>query len=271
VATFYDTHAHLDYPDFGQEVSEVVDRARSAGISHIISIGTSIASSEQALAIADSFANVYAAVGCHPSDAAEAPEDIRPALRKLAAHPKVVALGETGLDYYRMPGKQDPARMCEDEPYKTRQKELFQQHLEVAAELGLNCVIHQRESFEDTLAILEPFATQVRGVFHCFSNDIQCMRRVLALGSIISFTGIVTFKNAALIRETLAATPLDQFMLETDSPFLAPLPYRGKRCEPAYVKQTADVVATVKQCSLEALGAATCATAEKFFRNFPGS
>jgi TatD DNase family protein len=108
-------------------------------------------------------------------------------------------------------------------------------------------------------------------VFHCFSNDIQCMRRVLALGSIISFTGIVTFKNAALIRETLAATPLDQFMLETDSPFLAPLPYRGKRCEPAYVKQTADVVAGVKQCSIEALGAATCATAEKFFRNFPRS
>jgi TatD DNase family protein len=138
--------------------------------------------------------------------------------------------------------------------------------LEVAAELGLNCVIHQRESFEDTLALIEPFASKVSGVFHCFSNDAEAMRRVLALGCLVSFTGILTFKNGANIRETMAATPLDRFMLETDSPFLAPVPYRGKRCEPAYVREISQVAAQAKQCSLEELSAATCATAKQFFR-----
>lgn len=269
MATFYDTHAHLDYSDFANELPEVISRAGSAGITQIISIGTSLKSSEQVLAIAERFPNVFAVVGCHPSDAADAPDDVRPALRQLARHPKVVALGETGLDYYRLPGKQDPSRASEDAPYKAKQAELFRQHLEIADELGLNCVIHQRDSFEDTLSALEPFATKVRGVFHCFANDIGSLRRVLALGSIVSFTGIVTFKNGANIRETLAATPLDKLMLETDSPFLAPVPYRGKRCEPAYVKEIAAVAAEVKQCSAQELSTATCATARDFFRNLP--
>jgi TatD DNase family protein len=269
VATFYDTHAHLDYPDFANELPEVISRASSAGITQIISIGTSLKSSEQVLAIADRFPNVFAVVGCHPSDAAEAPDDIRPALRQLARHPKVVALGETGLDYYRLPSKQEPSRAAEDAPYKAKQAELFRQHLEIASEMGLNCVIHQRDSFEDTLRALEPFASKVRGVFHCFANDIASLRRVLALGSIVSFTGILTFKNGANIRETLAATPLDKFMLETDSPFLAPVPYRGKRCEPAYVREIAAVAAEVKQCSVQDLSTATCATARDFFRNLP--
>ena len=146
-----------------------------------------------------------------------------------------------------------------------RQAALFRQHLEVAAELGLGCVIHQRDSLEDTLLQLQPFASRVRGVFHCFADDAAAMRRVLALGSLVSFTGLLTFKNSQTIRDTLAATPLDQFMLETDSPFLAPVPYRGKRCEPAYVKDIAQVAAQVKGCSLEELSAATCATAERFF------
>jgi TatD DNase family protein len=218
------------------------------------------------LKIAEQFPNVFAAIGCHPSDAAEAPDDLRPFLRELARHPKVVALGETGLDYYRLPGKQPGSDQSQDQSCKQKQAELFRQHLEVAAELGLNCVIHQREAFEDTLAILKPFASKVRGVFHCFANDADAMRRVLALGSLVSFTGILTFKNGANIRKTMAATPLDQLMLETDSPFLAPMPYRGKRCEPAYVKEISEVAAKVKNCSLEELSAATCSTAESFFR-----
>jgi len=139
--------------------------------------------------------------------------------------------------------------------------------LEVAAELGLNCVIHQRDAQEDTIAQLTPFADRVRGVFHCFADDAATMRRVLALGSLVSFTGILTFKNRQNIRDTLAATPMDQFMLETDCPFLAPMPYRGKRCEPAYVKEISELAAQVKNCSLQELSSATCATAEEFFRN----
>src|SRR5436190_3983102 len=262
--TFYDTHAHLDYPDFAADLPQVIERARAAGIAKIISIGTDLDSSRRAIALAEKFDCVYAVAGWHPSDVLRAPGDIRAELRELARHPKVVALGETGLDYHRLPSTTG-APASDDEAYKRKQAELFRQHLEVAAELGLNCVIHQRDSLEDTLQQLEPFARQVRGVFHCFANDAQTMRRVLALGSLVSFTGILTFKNGQNIRDTLAATPMDQFMLETDSPYLAPVPYRGKRCEPAYVKEISEVAAQAKGCSLEDLSRATCETAHEFF------
>jgi TatD DNase family protein len=268
---FYDTHAHLNYPDFAAELPELVARAHAAGIAKIISIGTDLASSVRTIKLAEEFPNVFAAVGWHPSHANEAPEDLRPALHELARHPKVVALGETGLDYHRLPSRQPGVDAAEDEQLKTKQAALFRQHLEVAAELGLNCVIHQRDSLVDTLAVLQPFADRVRGVFHCFANDATTMRRIVALRSLVSFTGILTFKNGQNIRDALAATPMDQFMLETDCPFLAPMPYRGKRCEPAYVKEIADVAAQVKGCSLDELSAATCATAEKFFAKMAAS
>jgi TatD DNase family protein len=196
----------------------------------------------------------------------DAPGDLRPALRELAKHPKIVALGETGLDYHRLPSQKPGFTTKDDERYRERQADLFRQHLEVAAEVGLNCVIHQRDALEDTLAILQPFANRVRGVFHCFANDAAAAQRILSLNSLVSFTGILTFKNGQNIRDALAATPMDHFMLETDSPFLAPMPHRGKRCEPAYVKEISEVAAQVKQCSLEDLSRATCATAESFFR-----
>jgi TatD DNase family protein len=262
---FYDTHAHLDYPDFASELSQVIARAETAGIARIISIGTDLQSSARAVKLAEQYPNIFAAVGWHPSHALEAPDDLRPALRELARHPKVVALGETGMDYYRLPSQKAGGTLADDERYKVKQADLFRQHLEVAAEVGLNCVIHQRESLEDTLAQLLPFADRVRGVFHCFANDAATMQRIVALGSLVSFTGILTFKNGQNIRDALAATPLDQFMLETDCPFLAPIPYRGKRCEPAYVKEISEVATQVKGCSLAELSAATCATAEKFF------
>ena len=265
---FYDTHAHLDYPDFETELAQVIERATAAGISKIISIGTDFESSERAIQLAEKFPSVYAAAGWHPNDCETAPEDIRPKLRELAQHKKVVALGETGLDYHRLPtSKKTEATPQDDERVKKKQADVFKQHLEVAAELGLNCVIHQRDAFEDTLAQLKPFAHKVRGVFHCFVGTPDEMKRVLALNSLVSFTGILTFKNALTVRETLAATPLDQFMLETDCPFLAPVPYRSKRCEPAYVKEISEVAAQVKGCSLDELSKATCATAEKVFRN----
>ena len=269
---FYDTHAHLTYPDFAAELDPVIERARNAGITKIISIGTDLTSSRRAIELADKFTGVYAVVGWHPSDALEAPADIRGELRELARHPKVVALGETGLDYYRLPGSREGGNPADNAPYQQKQAELFRQHLEIASETGLNCVIHQRgDCFDDTLKLLAPFASRVRGVFHCFAGDAEALGKVLALNSLVSFTGIATFKNGQNIRDTIAVTPLGKFMLETDCPFLAPVPYRGKRCEPAYVKEISEVVAQVKGCSLEELSTATCATAEGFFRNLPAA
>lgn len=264
VAIFYDTHAHLGYPDFAQELPDVIARAQAAGITRVVCIGTDFESSRGAVEIAERFPGVYAAVGWHPSDAQTAPEDIRPGLRELARHKKVVALGETGLDYYRLPSRKGGAKE-EDEAIQRRQADIFRQHLEVAAELKLNCVIHQRDSMTDTLAQLEPFADRVKGVFHCFSGDLPALRRIRGMGSLVSYTGILTFKNGANVREALTETPLGSFMLETDSPFLAPIPYRGKRCEPAYVKEIAEFAAGIKNCSLEELSQATCRTAHEFF------
>lgn len=269
---FYDTHAHLDYPDFATELPQVVARAGAAGIAKIVCIGTDLESSERAIKLAQEFANVFAVIGWHPSNVMEAPDDLRPALRELARHPKVAALGETGMDYYRLPSTQkakDGSTVAgpeDDQRYKAKQAALFAQHLEVAAEMKLNCVIHQRDALEDTLAQLEPFAERVRGVFHCFANDATAMRRIVDMGSLVSFTGILTFKNGQNIRDTMAATPLDKFMLETDCPYLAPVPYRGKRCEPAYVKEISEVAAQVKGCALEKLSEATCETAAAFFK-----
>ena len=265
MATFYDTHAHLDYPDYSKDLPAVIARAEAAGIAKMISIGTSLSSSERALRLADKFPNVFAAIGWHPSEADKAPSDLRPALCEMAKHPKVVAIGEIGLDYHHLPGGKPDGTEADDARYKKRQADVFQQQLEIAVETGLNCIIHQRDAFDDTLAQFKPFAGKVRGVFHCFGENADRMRQVLDIGSLVSFTGIVTFKNGQNVRDTVATTPLDKFMLETDCPYLAPVPYRGQRCEPAYVKEISEVVALVKGCSLDELSVATCKTARSFF------
>jgi len=278
---FFDTHAHLDYPDYAPDLAEVVARAQAAGITKIISIGTSLDSSERAIRLAEKFPNVFAAVGWHPTEALNAPSDLRPALREFAKHPKVLAIGETGLDYHHLPsgahevtrptsaievGRVTPcAPLAEDLLYKQKQAEIFRQQMEVAAEFGLNCIIHQRTAFDDTIAQMKPFIGKTRGVFHCFGETVERMKKVFEIGSLVSFTGIVTFKNAQNVRDCVAAAPPDKFMLETDCPYLAPVPYRGKRCEPAYVKEISETVAQVKNCSLEELSMATCKTAKEFF------
>jgi TatD DNase family protein len=265
---FYETHAHLDFPDFEKDLPEVIERAQRAGIDKIITIGTDLASSRRAIGISERYSQVYAAVGWHPSHASEAPADIRPVLQELACHPKVVAIGETGLDYSRLPSSAN-GTVADDERCKIKQREIFQQQLEVAQASGLNCIVHQRDAFDTVLAEMESFQGRVRGVFHCFVNDASSMQRILGIGSIVSFTGIVTFKNAQIVRDTVAATPAGHFMLETDSPFLAPIPYRGKRCEPAYVREIAERVAEIKQCTMEELSRVTCATAAGFFPKLP--
>ncbi|MDR3456352.1 MAG: TatD family hydrolase [Verrucomicrobiae bacterium] len=264
MAVFFDTHAHLDYPEYHPDFSEVLARAEAAGITKVISIATDLDSSRRALALAEKYPMIYAAVGWHPSNAHEAPTDIRAELRELARHPKAVAIGECGLDYHRLPSAAGGSAE-EDARYKEKQAEIFRQQLEVAVETGLNCVIHQRSSFDDLFAQIQPFAPQTRGVFHCFGESVDRLQKILSLGWLVSYTGIVTFKNGQNIREAVAATPLDKFMLETDCPYLAPVPYRGKRCEPAYVKEISETVAQVKLCSLEELSAATCRNAHAFF------
>lgn len=262
---FYDTHAHLAWKDFEGEVGAIIDRAKAAGISKIVTIGTNVQSSRRAIEIAQGDEDVFAAVGWHPGDAEEAPADFCAELRKLAAQTKVVAIGETGLDHYRLPSKSGGTTE-QDAAIKKRQVEVFEEQLNLAAELKLNCVIHTRDSFADTIEIVRRYAGKVRTVFHCFVEATQSMRAVIETGGLVSFTGICTFKNAQVIRDTIAATPLDKLMLETDSPFLAPVPYRGKRCEPAYVKEISEAVAQIKKCSLDELSHATCATAREFFR-----
>lgn len=264
---WYDTHAHLDHAAFARDRSEVLDRARAAGVERIISVGVDFESSRRAIELAESCPEVYAAVGWHPSHAAEAPDDLRPELRALAQHPKVVALGETGLDYYHLPSRKggDPA---DDEPLRLKQDDLFRQHLEVAEELGLNCVVHERDSWDAVLEVFTPFAAKVRAQFHCFCGTPEAMRHALGLGSLVSFTGILTHADPRgdLMRATLRETPLDGFMLETDSPYLAPAPHRrSSRCEPALVRETALRAAEVKGVTPEELSVATRATAEAFF------
>ena len=263
---FIDSHAHLDFPDFQDDLEALIERAECAGIRRIVTIGTDLESSAQSLALADRFESVFAVVGWHPCTALEAPEDIRAELSEMAAHEKVVAIGETGLDYHHLPSEEPDKSLVDDERYRAAQARIFGQQLEVAADAGLNVVVHQRDAYADTIKQWRPFANRgVRAVFHCFVGSVAEMKEVVGMGGLVSYTGIVTFKNAESVRQTLAATPIDRLMLETDCPYLAPVPYRGKRCEPSYVREIATHVAGVKEVELDSLAKATNATAHAFF------
>jgi TatD DNase family protein len=277
-----DTHAHLDYPDFSGDLDDVIRRAAEAGVARIITIGTGIESSRRAVALAEKYREVYAVVGVHPTNVQDEVEDFLPELRGLAEHPKVAAIGEAGLDYHHLPSSelqtapamaalqaevpQDAEAAVMDGAYRSAQTEAFRVQLDLAVALGLNVVIHQRDAWDDTLEILRPYTGKVRGVFHCFGNRPDQAMEVIALGHLVSFTGIITFKNAALVRETVTTVPEDCYMVETDCPYLAPVPHRGKRCEPAYTALVAEQIASVCGSSLEAIARHTTATAEKFFR-----
>jgi TatD DNase family protein len=281
-----DTHAHLDFPDFGTDLDAVLARAEAAGVTRIITIGTSIEGSRRAVSWAEKYPQVFAVVGIHPNSAEEADADFVGELRQLAQSPRVVAIGETGLDYHRLPSKlvlepqpvwlaemplNDPREIeatIRDGAYKERQAEVFLHQLELAAELGLNVVIHERDAWGDTLELLRPYSGRLRAVFHCFGKPPDALQEVLDLGHLVSFTGIVTFKNAATVQDSARAVPGDRFMVETDCPFLAPVPHRGKRCEPAHTRVTAEYVATLRGETLSQLAVQTSATADAFFR-FP--
>lgn len=256
-----DSHAHLDFPDFKGEIDAIISRAAQAGVDRIITIGTSVESSRRAIALAEQHREIYAAVGIHPDAATRTQPDDLETLLALARHPRVVAIGETGLDYYRLPGGD------EDESIKSAQAACFEGQLRIAAELGLNVVIHQRgDCLEDTLRILTPFQGKLRTVFHCFGGSSATALSLVQAGHLVSFTGIVTFKNAPLMQASATAVPDGTFMVETDAPYLAPVPFRGKRCEPAFTRQTVEKIAALRNQSLEQIAASTTATAKAFFR-----
>jgi TatD DNase family protein len=280
-----DTHAHLDYPDFEPDFKDVLNRADAAGVKRIISIGTSLASSRRAIALAENFSQIFAVVGVHPSSVEEAGDDVITPLRELAKHPRVVAIGETGLDYHRLPSTQiSPKEIApeyaalgsshggqvdaaiRDGAYKSAQAILFEQQLDLAAELGLNVVIHQRDAWEDTVAILEKYTGKLRGVFHCFGETFERAQEVIRLGHMVSFTGIVTFKNAPLVQEAASRLLGEHFMVETDCPYLAPVPFRGKRCEPAHTRLVAEKIAALRGETLDQIAEQTARNALKFFR-----
>jgi TatD DNase family protein len=281
-----ETHAHLDYPDFANDLDDVLRRATEAGVTRVITIGTSVESSRRAIDLAEKHSNVYAVIGVHPTYAEEAEENVITPLRELANGRRVVGIGETGLDYHHLPSveaakeknvqvfarafqgetEEEIEANIQDGAYKSRQASLFQQQLDLAAELGLNVVIHQRDAWADALEILKPYTEKLRGVFHCFGGSLEQANEVIDLDHLVSFTGIVTFKNGVAVRDVAAQIPLWKFMVETDCPYLAPVPFRGKRCEPAHTRIVAETIAAARGIPLEEVGEATTETAERFFR-----
>jgi TatD DNase family protein len=248
-----DTHCHLDSEYFPEGEDETLARARSAGVTGFVCVGVgSLAQTQAALAIAERRLDVWATVGVHPHDAASCDDDLQAELARLAAAPRVVAVGEIGLDFHY------------DHSPRERQQDVFRRFIQLARELKKPIVVHTRTAPEQTLQILaEEGARDVGGLIHCFSEDKAFAARALDLDFDLSFSGIVTFKRALDIQEVAAWAPADRILLETDSPYLAPIPLRGKRCEPAYVLHTARFVAGLRKIPLEELAAITSQNAQR--------
>ena len=250
-----DSHCHLDFPDFAAELDAVVARAEGAGVGRMVTISTRVRRHAQVLAIAERFPNVTCSVGTHPHHAHEELDITADDLIARAQHPKVVAIGEAGLDYHY------------DNSPRVAQAKGFRTHIAAARVTRLPLVIHSRQADDDTARILEeesgkgPFPA----VLHCFTGGPELARRALALGHFISFTGILTFKNSADLRAIAKDVPADRFLIETDAPYLAPIPYRGKRNEPAYVAEVAKVLAEVCGVTVDEIARQTT---ENFFKLF---
>ena len=251
-----DSHAHIQSKEYAGEAEALIERARQAGVEKIIAVGGAgdMSSNTEAVALADAFPNIYATVGMHPHDAKDAGEEEFRELRELASHPKVIAVGETGLDYYYSHSPHDV------------QRRVFTRFIHMARDTGLPIVVHEREAALDAAELLRTEgAGKVRGVIHCFTGNYEQACAYLALGLYLSFTGIITFKNAAPLREVVRKVPLERMLVETDAPFLTPVPYRGKRNEPAFARLVAETIATVKGVSLETVAEKTSVNARSLF------
>jgi len=248
-----DSHCHLDFPDLAGRLPEVLARMSEHGVELAVCIGVNLEDFPQVLALAEANPRLYATVGVHPEYTdVEEPDEAR--LLALASHPRVVAIGETGLDYYWQKARPE------------WQRQRFRTHIRAARRCGKPLVVHTRDSAADTLRVLrEEGAGEVGGVMHCFTENWAIAEEALDLGFHLSFSGIVTFKNAAIVKEVAQKCPLDRLLVETDSPYLAPVPYRGKQNEPAYVKYVAEEIARLRGTSLETI---TQATTDNFFKLF---
>lgn len=249
-----DSHCHLDYPPMADDLSGTLSRARGVGVGTFLTIGTKLRDFARVRAIAEAHPDVYCSVGIHPHEAQTEEADTA-RLVELAAHPKVVGIGETGLDYYY------------DKSPREQQKSNFRRHMQAAIETGLPLIVHTRDADDDMAQMLAEGCGQgaLKGVLHCFTSSRLLAEKALELGFYISISGIVTFKNAEDLRATVKAVPLDRLLVETDSPYLAPIPVRGKPCEPAFVAYTAAKVAELKSVDKAELARVTTAN---FFRLF---
>ncbi|MBK8893131.1 MAG: TatD family hydrolase [Propionivibrio sp.] len=249
-----DSHCHIDFPELAENLPQLLDLMQKNKVGCAVCIGVNLEDLPRILSLAEAHPNIFASVGVHP-EAADAREPTLDELVNLARHPKVIAIGETGLDYY----------WHKDAP--EWQRERFRTHIRAAIEAGKPLVIHNREATSDTLRLLsEEGAGQVGGIMHCFTENWDVAKAALALGFHISLSGIVTFRNALIIKDVARRVPLDRLLIETDSPYLAPMPYRGKTNQPGYVVHVAEEIARLRNISFEEVARATT---DNFFRLFP--
>lgn len=250
----FDTHVHVNAEQFNEDLEEVIERAKEAGVNHMVVVGFDRPTIKRAMELVEAYDFMYAAVGWHPVDAIDMTEDDLQWIEELSSHPKVVAIGEMGLDYHW------------DKSPKDVQKEVFRKQIQLAKKVGLPIIIHNREATADIVNILkEEEASSVGGIMHCFSGSAETALECIEMNFYISLGGPVTFKNAKKPKEVAAAVPLDRLLVETDCPYLAPHPFRGKRNEPSYVKLVAEQIAEIKELTIEEVSKATTENAKKLF------
>jgi len=252
---FIDSHCHINFPELAADLDAVTSAMVASQVTHALCVSVNLETLPEVLTIAERFANIFASVGVHPDEQSGEEPDIK-RLVELASHPRVVAIGETGLDYYRVEGNTE------------WQRERFRTHIRAARQAGKPLIIHTREAAEDTLRIMrEEGAAGIGGVMHCFTETAEVAQQAMDMSFMISFSGIVTFRNATALKDVAREIPLERMLIETDSPYLAPVPYRGRTNQPSYVRFVAEEIARLKGVPIESVAQATTANFFKLFNS----